>query len=191
LASTMKALYFLKWIFSLAPLQLLRPQTFSLVGKFCYFDNLSTSSVFLFFIFPLLYVALIWANHLQFLYHKRKYVFIINFWSLRLLNLFFKNKKLCFNFQPCGCHSYVMLHKLSLEMHFKKVWKISFLNTSKKTLYPHRLLGVKCTTYNNSIHTGYLCVHLIFHSIIIDLLIPSPTHKYKIRIVNLWNVVSY
>jgi hypothetical protein len=97
--------------------------------------------------------------------------------------LIFKNKKLCFNFQPCGCHPYVMLHKLSWEMHFKKVWNISFLNTSKKTLYPQRLLGVKCTTHNNSIHTRYLCMYLIFHSIIIDLLIPSPTHKYKIRIV--------
>ncbi len=32
-----------------------------------------------------------------------------------------QKKKKCFNFQPCGCHPYVMLHKLSLEMHLKKV----------------------------------------------------------------------
>jgi hypothetical protein len=80
--------------FSLAPFQVLRPQTFSLVGKFVIFDHLSTSSVFLFFIFPPLYVTLIRANHLQLHYHRPKYVFINHFWSLRLqiLFLFFLNR---------------------------------------------------------------------------------------------------
>jgi hypothetical protein len=144
--------------------------------------KMCTSSVFLFFIFPPLYVMLIWANHLQRHYHRPKYVFINHFWRLRLHTLFIYKKKSCFNFQPCWCHPWCFIncHRKCIS---KRYEKYLFLTHLRKHSTPNRLLGVKCTTCNNSIHTGYLCMHLIFQSIIIDLLIPSPAHNYKIRIV--------
>jgi len=45
--------------FSLAAFQVLRPQTFSLVGKFVILIICPLQVFFLFFIFPLLYVALV------------------------------------------------------------------------------------------------------------------------------------